>query len=69
MEDAKVLVIYWYGKQYNDVKMHQKLLARVGKDCPSYLTVTDWVRKLRPGEDIHQSALEANAYSMIVCLF
>jgi hypothetical protein len=54
MEDAKVLLIYWYGKQYDTVKMHQKLLARVREDCPSYSTVTNWIRKHKHDDDIHQ---------------
>jgi hypothetical protein len=36
--------------------MHQNLLPRVGDDYPSYSTVTNWIKKLERGEEIHQRA-------------
>jgi hypothetical protein len=56
MENAKALLISWYGKQYDVVKMHQKLLAGVGDNCPSSSMATNGIRKLKHGQDIHQRA-------------
>jgi hypothetical protein len=52
MKDAKALVIYWYGKQYDAVRMHQKLLTLIREDCPSYSTEPSGIRKQKCGEDI-----------------
>jgi hypothetical protein len=56
MEEAKVLMTYWYGKQENAAKMDQKLLAPVRENCPSDSTPTHWIRRLKRREDIYQHA-------------
>jgi hypothetical protein len=56
MEDAKALVIYWHEKHYSVTKMQTKLLARAGEACPAYSAITNWIRALTRGEDIHGHA-------------
>jgi hypothetical protein len=46
----------WHEKWFDSVAIHQKLAARVGYACRAYSTVTDWIRKLRRGDDITQRA-------------
>jgi histone-lysine N-methyltransferase SETMAR len=56
MEDAKVLVMYWYEKGHGALRIYQKLSARVGGRFPSYSTITHWLRRLRRNEDITRRA-------------
>jgi hypothetical protein len=56
MEDAKVSVIYWHEKHYSATKMYMKLLACAGEAWPAYSTITNWIRALTRGEDIHGHA-------------
>jgi hypothetical protein len=53
MENSKVLVIDWHGKRYITMKIHMKLLAIVGKPCPSCATITSCIRTRNRGVDIH----------------
>jgi hypothetical protein len=36
--------------------MYTKLLARAGEACPGYSTITNWIRVLTQGEDMHGHA-------------
>jgi hypothetical protein len=54
MEDAKALVIYWHEKHYSATKVYTKLLVRAGEACPTYFGITNWIRALTRGEDIHR---------------
>jgi hypothetical protein len=36
--------------------MYTKLLARAGETYPGYSTITNWIRTLTRGEDIHGHA-------------
>jgi hypothetical protein len=56
MEDAKALVIYWHEKHYSATKMYTKLLTRAGEACPACSAITNWIRALTQGEDIHGHA-------------
>jgi hypothetical protein len=56
MEDAKTLAIYWHEKHHSTTKMCTKLLARAGEACPAYSTITNWIRALTQGENIHGHA-------------
>jgi hypothetical protein len=57
MGDVKVLVIYWHEKHYYATKIYTKLLARAEEACPAYSTITNCIRSLTRGEDIHGHAL------------
>jgi hypothetical protein len=56
MEDAKALVIYWHENHSSTTKMYTKLLARAGEAYPAYSTITNSIRTLTRGEDIHGHA-------------
>jgi hypothetical protein len=38
------------------MKIYIKLLARAEEACPTYSTITNWIRALIRGEDIHGHA-------------
>jgi hypothetical protein len=63
MEEAKALVIYWHEKHYSVMKIYTKLLARAGEACPAYYAITNWIRALTRGEDIHGHASESRRLS------
>jgi hypothetical protein len=56
MENAKDLLIYWHEKHCSATKICTKLLARAGEACSAYSTITNWIRSLPQGEDIHGHA-------------
>jgi hypothetical protein len=56
MEDGKALVIYWHEKSCSTTKIYNKLLARAGEACPVYSTITNWIKALTRGQDIHGHA-------------
>jgi hypothetical protein len=56
MDDAKTLVIYWHEKHYFATKMYAKLLARAGEAFAADSMITNWIKALTPGEDIHGHA-------------
>jgi hypothetical protein len=64
MEDAKALVIHWPEKHYSATKMYTKLLARAGEACLAYSTITNWIRALTRGEDIHGHASGGGRFPM-----
>jgi hypothetical protein len=55
MENTKALVMCWHEKHYPATKIYTKLLARP-RSMPAYSTVTNWIRALTRGEDIHGHA-------------
>jgi hypothetical protein len=56
MEDTKDLVIYWHETHYFATKKYTKLLARAIETGPACSTITNWIRALTRGEDIHGHA-------------
>jgi hypothetical protein len=56
MNDAKVSVIYWHEKNYLAIKLYNKLMVHAKEACPTYSTITNWIRALIRGENIQGHA-------------
>jgi hypothetical protein len=54
MNDAKCLVVYWHYKGHNRTTIYEKLVTSFHDKAPTYLSVTNWLRRLAFGEDIRE---------------
>ena len=46
------MVIYWHSKELNATAVYQKCCKHFGNDAVHYSTITDWIRKIKLGDDI-----------------
>jgi hypothetical protein len=56
MEAAKMPILSLHEKGHDCTRIYQKLPTRLGHTPPVESTITDWLRKLKPGDDITRRA-------------